>query len=182
MFDKFPPFVKIWNTVVSNLLVLRELINGTFRLVMLYIGGYNFIMTLQLYLNWGWVHRLIIGWKGVSLTPIPLLGCMPEPNPIGFLPLIFLVYCIIFFKMMEKESFRDRKGDNETETRPSDILRVLFRKIVLGLTIHTLGHPMLCLMVMINNYGVPMDFDLGREDVRLGPVLDSFEQSSKERN
>ena len=38
-------------------------------LIYFYILGFNLIITIKLLMDWGIPHILVIGWKGVSLTP-----------------------------------------------------------------------------------------------------------------
>ena len=67
LFSQFLQFA--FNTFKTNSKIQLKLINAVFYLVVLYISQVNLVITINLWINRGIFHELIIGWEGISLIP-----------------------------------------------------------------------------------------------------------------
>lgn len=70
------------------------LINGVYGLLVLYFSGYNILISVIFFQNWGVAHKLVIGWEGVSLTPT--LIKVPQSYSFLFVPLIIFLYLFYY--------------------------------------------------------------------------------------
>lgn len=115
-------------------------------------------------MDWGIPHKLCIGWGGVSLTPILVSPPNPETNTILFIPFILFLYHLIVFRFIISAWWRDLTIGNKNE-----IFVVLLIRLFGAFTLYHVWHFILFLMTLWNNWGYPMDFVLGVNDVCLFP-------------
>ena len=71
-------------------------------------------MTLILCIDWRYPHILVIGWGGLSLTPILVSLHKAEPNTIYLLPVILFLYYLTSFQFLIKAWWRDLTIGNNT--------------------------------------------------------------------
>lgn len=138
-----------------------------FLLYILYIHGFNSVMGIKIAMDWGVPHQLIIGWGGVSLTPIfepPIQG---KPNSFLLLPMLFLFYFGLSFYLLSSSSYEMNKDFPLWEVSEKVLVRAIH-----ALMVYTLGHLLLFVVVLANNWGLtPMAFVLGPGDVRVFPIF-----------
>lgn len=135
--------------------------------------GYNLIMTIKLCMDWGIPHKLVIGWEGVSLTPILVSLTKPGPKTIVFLPVILFFDHLISYLFIISAWWRDLKIKNQNENTQSDLFRVLAIRLLGAFTLYHGWQIILFFMTLWNNWGCPMGFELGLNDVSLFPVLEN---------
>ena len=128
-------------------------------LIYFYILGFNLIITIKLLMDRGIPHILVIGWKGVSLTP-------PSKRTLfgSFCSNFSLVnsHDFFFFRTEKTMSLKEDENDN--------YLSAVFLKRILGAL--TVWHFCLFLIVLWNTYGCPMELNFGALDVRIVPVFE----------
>lgn len=123
-------------------------------------------------MDWGIPHKLVIGWGGVSLTPILVSLPNPEPNTIVLIPVILFLYHFICIRFIISAWWRDLTIGKKNENTLSDVFLVLIIRLLGAFTLYHGGHFLLFLMTLWNNWGCPMGFLLGVNDVSLFPVLE----------
>lgn len=136
---------------------LQRLLEMLFLLVMFYLLSYNNLMGLKLYLDWGIPHELIIGWNGVSLTPIFGTLLKAEPNSIEILPYVFLIYDALNVSFILYIWVTRQKKNESQISDPYDRLILLISG---ALFLYTLGHLLLFLIYGKQSGAYPYVIDL----------------------
>ena len=162
-------FRRFFRFLISEIYIKYNeyLINGLFGLFLLYIWSHNMIIQISLAMDWWIPHKLVIGWDGISLTPISNPKSEPNSISIYILYIIIFMYHFLSYKYIISSWLRDILNDN----KDSDFIFVFFKRIFSAFILFNLWHFFLLILVMTNIWGCGLHivYVLGSNDVSLFP-------------
>jgi hypothetical protein len=152
--------------IIPQLDILVKIFTLLYTPIIIYIWGTNIVIVTTIVLNKDNPLELVIGWEGVSITPV--MSHVVQSTNNSFL--LFLVALGVYTVFTLGVTFLYLQF-----FAPRNSLEALAALVGAVLCVYTAGHLMLEAIVLIHNCGMAglegVSFELGSENVRLSPHI-----------